>query len=364
MAKVPKLRRHATGVYFCQFAGTRRYFSVNLEESEREYRQALREWTAWQDERERGRTKTTHRIIDIIREYLASRLTDASEDQWRWCRSHLGRLGRTWGALPADAFNARLLQALKADMMQVPVRSPSTPSTPSGPSTPKRKLAAKTINHDLRAIKSLFRWASDMGYCREVNLRAVKMLPLPQLQRKTATIADVHRVINLALGREIGHHPKTLERLTPNPSIAPWLAVNYLAALRPSEVVRLVHGEGVWIGKGLFQPKVSKTFKDGRHPRVYVLSDEALMWLQHARPTWSEMKNYGAAVRRAVGPGWPHPLRHSAAAHLSAAGVDRAEIERALGHYPRAVSQTYLPVELAPLRATLARLSLGPIAPG
>ncbi len=357
MAKVPKLRRHATGVYFCQFAGERRYFSINLEESEREYRAALREWTAWQDELARDRAKTTHRVIDIIREYLASRKTDASEDQWRWCRSHLGRLGRTWGGLPADAFNARLLQAMKADMLTVPRKSTKDKAAP-------RRLAAKTINHDLRAIKSLFRWASDMGYCREVNLRAVKMLPLPQLQRKTATPAEVARVINLALGREIGHHPKTLERLKPNPEIAPWLAVNYLAALRPSEVVRLVHGEGVWIGEGLFQPRYSKTFKDGRHPRVYVLSPEALLWLRHARPLWSDMKAYGSAARRAVGPGWPHPLRHSAAAHLSAAGVDRAEIESALGHYPRAVSQTYLPVELAPLRATLARLSLGSIAPG
>jgi dUTPase len=103
--------------------------------------------------------------------------------------------------------------------------------------------------------------------------------------------------------------------------VAPWLALNYLAALRPSEVVRLVRGEGEWIERGLFQPRISKTFRDGRTPRVYVLSEEAMMWLQHARPEWAHMKAYGTAVRRACGPGLPHPLRHSAAQHLSDLGV-------------------------------------------
>lgn len=345
----PKLRRHTTGVYFVEFAGQRRYFSVDLKESEREYRQALREWAAWQDGLALAKSHTSHRIVDIVREYLRSRLTDASEDQWRWCRSHLGRLTRLWGGLPADAFNARLLQAFKADL--VAIKEP-------------KKLAAKTINHDLRAIKSLFRWASDMGYCKEVNLRAVKALPLPQLRRKELSPAEVARVVNLALGREIGTHPITKARLTADPRVAPWLALNYLAALRPSEVVRLVRGEGEWIERGLFQPRISKTFRDGRTPRVYVLSEEAMMWLQHARPEWAHMKAYGTAVRRACGPGLPHPLRHSAAQHLSDLGVPKADIDLALGHYPPVVSQTYVRVTLAPVRACLARLSLGSISPG
>lgn len=345
MAKVPKLRRHVTGVYFVQFGGQRRYFTVGLEESEKLYRVALRDWTMLIDQQALAKSHTARSIVELVRAYLESRLTDASKAQHTWCKSHLSRLTRTWGTLPADAFNARLLQAMKADMVSMGT------------------LAAKTINHDLRAIKSMFRWASDMGYCREVNLRAVKSLPLPQMQRKALAREDITRIVNLALGREIGTNPNTGKRLEPNPAIAPWLAVNYLAALRPSEVVRLVHGEGVWIGKGLFQPKYSKTFRDGRHPRVYILTDEALMWLKHAKPHWAEMKAYGTAARRAIGPGLPHPLRHSAATHLFELGVSRPDIDLVLGHYPRAVSQTYVHVELAPLRETLRRLSLGSIAP-
>lgn len=352
MAKVPTLRRHVTGVYFCQFAGQRRYFSIDLEESRKLYREALRDWTIWQDERqtERAHIHDRRRIIDIVRVYLQSRRTDTSPEQYLWARYHLGRFTRVWAALPADDFNARLLQAFKMDLCEMVTDR-------------KKKLAPKTINHDLRAIKALFRWASDMGYCREVNLRAVQTLPLNQLPRKALKPADVERIISIALGQVSAVHPKTGKPLEPNPDIAPWLALNYLAALRPSEVVRLVHADGLWIGKGLFQPRISKTYKDGRHPRVYVLTDEALMWLQHAKPIWNCMKNYGAAARRAVGPGLPHPLRHSAATHLVASGAPRAEVDLVLGHYPRAVSQIYAPVELAPLRGTLARLTLSRVAP-
>ena len=352
MAKVPTLRRHSTGVYFCQFAGQRRYFTVDLEESRAKYREALRDWTIWQDDRAQSRAhaRTQYRIIDIVRAYLDSRRTDTSHEQWLWARYHLGRISRIWAALPADDFNARLLQAYKSDLVDFISRR-------------GKKLAAKTINHDIRAIKACFRWASDMGYCREVNLRAVKLVPLPQLARRALAPADIERIIRTALGQVEAIHPKTGKRLEPNADIAPWLALNYLAALRPSEVVRLVHGEGVWIGRGLFQPRISKTYMDGRHPRVYILTDEALMWLQHAKPKWNCMKNYGAAARRAVGPGLPHPLRHSAATHLVASGAPRAEVDLVLGHYPRAVSQTYVPVELAPLRATLSRLSLRQVAP-
>ena len=352
MAKVPTLRRHVTGVYFCQFAGTRRYFSIDLEESRKAYREALREWTIWQDERATTKKHALHqpRVVDIVRAYLDSRRTDTSPEQHLWARYHLGRFTRTWAALAADDFNARLLQAFKSDLVDMT-------------STRGKKLAPKTVNHDIRAVKALFRWASDMGYCREVNLRAVKTVPMPQLARKAITPAHVERIIQTALGELRAVHPKTGKALEPNPAIAPWLALNYLAALRPSEVVRLVHGDGVWIGKGLFQPRVSKTYRDGRHPRVYIITDEAKMWLQHARPIWNCMKNYGAAARRAVGPGLPHPLRHSAATHLVASGVPRAEVEIVLGHYPRAVSQTYIPVELEPLRASLSRLSLARVAP-
>jgi site-specific recombinase XerD len=353
MAKVPTLRRHVTGVYFCQFAGQRRYFSVDLEESRKAYREALRDWTMWQDDREQNRVhaRKRARVIDIVRHYLASRITDTSPEQHLWARYHLGRFTRIWAALPADDFNAQLLQAFKTDLVDMITDR-------------ERKLSPRTINHDIRAIKALFRWASDMGYCREVNLRAVKTVAMPQLARKGISVEAVERIINVALGRVSAINPKTGRPLEPNPNAAAWLAINYLAALRPSEVVRLIQGDGEWIGKGLFQPRISKTFKDGRHPRVYLLSDEALMWLRHARPTWNCMKNYGAGVRRAVGPGFPHPLRHSAATHLVASGAPRAEVDVCLGHYPRLVSQIYAPVELAPLRATLARLSLARVAPG
>ena len=57
---------------------------------------------------------------------------------------------------------------------------------------------------------------------------------------------------------------------------------------RPSEVVRIVHGDGEWVQEGVFRLRVSKTDR-ARLPRHLIVSDLAAHWLGICRPHWSRL---------------------------------------------------------------------------
>ena len=179
------------------------------------------------------------------------------------------------------------------------------------------------------------------------------------------------------------------------PDLEPWLSLQYLAALRPSEVPRLVLGQGDWhepeLGRFVFKMR-GKTSARTRQARYIVLSPEAMAWLDRARaghsggpgPRWKSADGYGHALgdlwadpppagvardpaRRAalavlrqafrVSPG-VHFLRHSAFDALLRARVPHAEARLLIGHAVPGSWPHYSPGAWHAWRGHMAHLSL------
>lgn len=334
MAKrVPKLRQHKTGVWFVRFGGRDHYFTINHDESLQAYTEKLSEWVRREETKKKHNTTDNITIAELYAAFIDSRAVDVTSWTVSWHRNHLRRFVALWGAFSAGSIDARLLQAFKADLG-------------------KLELAPRTQRHDLSAVKAMLQWGVNFEYLAPVNLAAVKPPPLPPPKRRGLPITRIRSIIRLAAGTERGTDSLSGEPLIPDSRVAPWLALCYLALLRPMEAVRLIHREGEFIEHGIFQLSVSKTQARTQMPRCIVLSEQALMWFNSASPHWASLSGFEQAVRRSVGPGLPHPLRHSAASHLLQAGVARAEIEIILGHLPSRVSLTYAPIEWQPLRTS------------
>lgn len=379
--RAPTLRRHATGVWFCRWGGKDRYFSVDKAGSERAFAASIEEWALWRQQRQRisaRRGRLT--LAQLVAAFLEAHATDSAQKSHAYFRYHLGRFTRLWGAVPAElALKAANLQALKADMVAAVKRDEQ--DRIAGP-----LYSDRTINHDLVAVKCLANWGADMEYIPAVNLRRVKRIPLGMPPDKSLSVERVRELLELAQrddkaegapeaprdgagAHEVRRRPSAVvlpdgeenpagaDVLVPDPDLAPWLALNYLCLMRPSEVPRLVAREGRFIQPGVFALSRSKTFEKTGVPRHIVLSDKALMWLEQAKPIWSRGDSYYAACARAVGTG-PGALRHSAATHLHRLGAARAEVDLLLGHLPPHVSVIYNSIDWQSLRALAARLTL------
>lgn len=244
-------------------------------------------------------------------------------------------------------------------------------------------FAPRTIRHDVKAVARLFGWAAERGYCpavvftRTIRLRVPPPRPLPV---PAAWIkAQVGRALDSrsAIGHVLGHA----------------MALSYLAALRPTELVRIGHllqlstgpdnldaaadhdaphprrrdhpddlntlggleplpgaGPGVYAIAG-------KTTHITHEPRVVVLSPEALehsTWLRHAtlrwrheRPRrvrstapprvfpWESSAAWSSAMRawtrEAPPPGWrePGPVPPSSLRDSAATHLDEAGVPHA-----------------------------------
>lgn len=242
-------------------------------------------------------------------------------------RKHLRRFLNLHGDARANTIRGTHLQALKLDMIDA-------------------DYARKTINHDLIAVRGLLQWAMDMDLIPDVNLRAARNMSLGPVRSKAVSPAAVRLMV---WG-------------SPDP-VRPWLAVNYLTAARPVEMIRLVRREGEWVERGVF--RLDRGKMDSRAPihRHIILSPLAMKWLEHCEPRWSRLDSYSQAVRD-VAPrapesqGGPHILRHSAATHLRAAGASAADVELILGHVRGRLSVTYAEIPWRALRLTAHLLQL------
>lgn len=340
--RVPTLRKHSTGVWFCKWGGRSHYFSKDKKASERPYLDSLQQWGEWKSQRAAARpTRSTFTVAQLADVFLAAKETDTEKSTHNYYRSHTARTLRLWGAIPTGAYDAEKLQALKTDMKRAHTMVGGKKA---------RAYSDQTINHDLIAVKCMFQWGADM-YPKQIpliNLRPVKRIPLGLPREKGRSIARVRKMFADARAHDkAGDGPSNLEA---------WLRLCYFGLLRPSECVRLVARQGRFIEHGVFILEKSKSMNRTGIPRHLVLSDEALMWLDVARPTWSHLAAFGAVVSQACGPGGPHPLRHSAATHLRALGVARADVDLILGHLPRRVSLIYDPIVWQPLRALAGQL--------
>lgn len=238
-----------------------------------------------------------------------------------------GPLLNRYGHAIASAIRGNHLQALKLDMLDA-------------------DFARKTINHDLIAVRGMLQWAMDAELIPNVNLRAARNLSLGPVAHKA-----------------IGHSAvQVMVWGSPEP-VRSWLAVNYLTAARPVEMIRLVRREGDWIQDGVFRLDRGKMDRRAPIHRHLVLSPLALAWLAFCEPRWSRLDSYSQAVRD-VSPrapraqGGPHLLRHSAATHLRAAGASVSDTELILGHVRGRLSVTYAEIPWPTLRQTLSLLVL------
>lgn len=322
--RAPSFQKHKTGVYFTHWGGKNHYFSVDREESYRQYLQSLQAWSEWRAQRNTQRfppLRKARLVVDVAEKFLEFKGLEGGAARRRHYANHLRRFLHGFGHRQASTIKATDLHALKEEMLRA-------------------GYSPKTINHDLSTVKSLFLWASGVDLIPPVNLRYVRSLALPPTPDKSLTLTQVREMLEA--------EPVKLK---------PWLAVNYLALMRPSEVVTVVNGRGEWEEPWLFRCHGKVTNRTQEYRRI-VFSDEALFWLSKCEPHWSRQDSYYRATERAGLTGGPHPLRHSAATHLAQLGVARHDIDLLLGHLPPRVSRTYVRIDWQSLRAQVARLTL------
>jgi integrase len=333
MANMPKLALHSRGMYFVKYGGKFHYLGRDLAAAQLEYGRHIIEWRKLQTAKPSKTGTTADRlIIELLTEFLDEVGSDSGPTARRHVASHTQRFGAAWGQVPVrrvvlpQVNPLAWLRALKADMVRI-------------------GYAPKTINHDLSAGKRFLEWCGAMGYLPAVSTRAIRGVPLGPRKR-----VDVQ--LDVLIGQI-----KRAECF--DPRLGPWMRLHFLTGCRPSELVRLIHRQGVWERGGpttilstdageiirfhdaaslqgaVFRMK-SKMEKVTRDHRYLCLSPEALYWLGRCSAPWKTAAGYAQAVE-STRPDPAHRvfhIRHTAATHLYSAGVSPAETAIFLGHWP------------------------------
>lgn len=369
---IPTLRRKGNGVYFVRFAGRDHSLGSDESAARQAYATKIEEWAAWragvqaaaQAAASERSTRPGHlSVVQLSKQMLDAYTTEGRPQTARWFARHLKRWLHVHG-------QQRLLSLAAAD----PARGVFAPPVVALLNAYAADLAGegryspRTINHDMLAVKRLFNYAADQGLAPAVNWRGVRRRPLPRAAPNDLAPALVAELIARAAKAD--------------PRLGPWLELNYLAMLRPSEVCAVVcavkcgvHGGAERVpyadpsrkprvrrsdvhahaghflplrsgrklleSRGIFELSVHKTLHQGQG-RFIVLSPQALAALDRCAPVWSTQNAYAAACRAAGSPKAPSVLRDSGASNLRALGVAREDVDRLLGHAPRGVSASYI----------------------
>jgi len=328
VTRPPKLSFHKhRKTYFIKWGGHFHWLGKDRALAERLYLEdatkGLPAWTKWKISRERAtpRPHAVPIVAELLLRFFDAKATEGGPGTLRFYKGSLARFGRRYGRWPADSVTPFVLQTFKDNLLRL-------------------GLARKTVNHEIAAVKTAYLWGSDLLLIPPANFRGVRSLPLPPPEPKGYTLTEVREM---------------LKRV--DADLAAWIALAWLTAARPSEVVRVVNGEGQWAEAGVYRLPGKTTLRSG-HFRHLAFSERALLVLQSCRPRWRRPGSWSWAMRRVLGPGGPHPLRHGAATHLIRAGVTRAQVDLILGHLPPRVSLTYAPIEWQLLRQSVARLQL------
>lgn len=346
-----------TGVHCVKWGGKEWSFTKDRKESEKSYLDpggahpgALVHWVRWR--RTKADAQATAHTGPTVAELAAKFISDYSENgrdaTATYYRSCLKRFIHAFGHMRAVNFSVQAFDAFRRSLLQL-------------------DLAPRTIVHDLKAVKTMWLWGHPRALCPPIDFRGVK---LPRVARSAPEPVPVKRIIEVV---------QKLEKA--NPTLAAWVAFNYLTGARPSEVVRVASGQGQLItlppeNKKRAIPDAAieliehKTAHKTQTSRYILLSKEALMWLPHVKLLPSEthrkspprpqsvLNRYGKLLRLAGHAGLPHKLRDSAATHLLAAGVDQGAVDLILGHAPTGELASYGLPPLRVLREKVALLSL------
>lgn len=354
---IPALKRHATGVWYVYWSRRSYYFTRDEAESRVRYLEHIRDvfLPAQQAEalRRTSAAANTPRaralpLVDLAHAWL-EHLADErrAPETINSYRLKLAPFLHAFGAMPAAKFDPQLLAAMRTDLIAAGVHP-------------------TLLRHRLVAVKNMFAWAERAGYVRGLDLSAV---PIGRQHRPIRTIfrpAQVRQLIDRAAD-ETARLPTRPRAHAPEKAaqVRAWMSVQYLAAMRPSEVLRLADRAGEWLLPpqpgvgGVFALAENKTAWAGGARRFVVLSSEAVHHFNALRPLWRSRFQYHDAVHRALGPcGLPHLLRHAAATHLDEAGAREEDIARVLGHGTPGALSRYMRVARQRLLPTAALLSL------
>jgi site-specific recombinase XerD len=349
-ARTPKIRTHKRGYYFVRWGGKDHYLGSDLAAAEQlffdpesDHPGALHRWMSWQSTKSQARQRRAQgpslTVAELFEMFLEHYALDGRDDTVVYYRKQLTRFLSVFGAMRTDELDIAALHAFLADLKRL-------------------NLAPRTVRHDINAVKTMLRFGANRELAPVLNLDAVRA---PRVQAPTPTrlpFAEVCRWMRAA--HDAG-----------KANLAAHIALNYLCLARPSEVLRLVSGEGEFQPvrvvrggavtiepRGIFVLERWKTEHRTSYPRHLVLTDTALSWLEHASPEWSRLDSYSPAVRRVCGPGGPKLLQKAAAWHLQLQGVDQADVDLLLGHEPSGAWRHYVRREWSALRERAARISI------
>lgn len=403
--RLPQIRQKANGAYFVRWGGKDRYLSADQATAEHLYLDpdsthaaSLANYRLWRD-------RPKDHVIDLMNKASGDARGHQAEQSRPTTIADLARLmlesydGQERRGDPGGYFRRHLTRFLNLhgtaplrDVCRIDTRRSFIPPVIAyaralADDLALVPLANKTINHDLTAIKRLFAWGAERGHVPDLAWRGLKRLPTRRGKPIVRTARQLRRDIDAAMAH-------------PDPAIArvgPWLAVNYLTACRPSEVVTLVQMACGWpdarsrrlpergpgrpeLGhilpllnaerevidpSGMVELLVHKNdWRDdsgSRDPitRLLILTPEARAWLGLCRPAWRSLDGYSGAAR-AAGIGLrPSHCRDSAASHLLATGAGVEDISLILGHAPRGEWPSYGRVAWHALAARAAGLSIG-----
>lgn len=368
--RIPTLREHATGVWIASWGGKTWYFTKDKRASMRAFTDpesdhpgSLARWQAWRAAKieNKSRTDATRslRVYEVVAGFLNHYAAEHRRDDEQYYKSALRRFVLGLGQFYAYEITEQALDAYRISLLN-----------------PKLKLAPGTIAHALRAVKTLWKWGSSPArrLCPPLQLDCLKP---PRVRRSDPEPMAIPE-IKVAIDQVSAEHPW----------LRAWLSLNYLAALRPSEVVRLAYGQGVLqsimpddahpeeIPDGVIELREHKMANRTAHSRFIPLSEAALRWYRVLTPIPRQrrrasrhgpegsihvrsLQNRYAELCRASGqPSLPHRLRDSAATHLRSRRVSGEDVDLILGHEPSSELPRYGRASIRLLRELVSRISL------
>ena len=327
-------------------------------------------------------------VIELAELFFSTYEQENRDRTAAYFRGALRRFLQSFGAMPTTVIDLAALEAFRLDLMQIEIPArrryragdPIVHSKKAKRAENKlKRLDPKTISHELKAIKTFWRWACRFhsDRCRPIELSAIKTPRQSEPRSQAISLEAVRGMINKAAEA--------------HPELRSWLSVAYLCLLRPSEVLRLAANQGHF--EPLYLPTSAEPLpgagttsvaEDGLYvmeskvghltgsKRYVVVTDEAREWIRQMQrhsviqagprrgqlgPRWVRLDNFSEAVRGVCGHG-PSVLRDSAATHLMARGVARGVVDELLGHVPSAVSRSYIQTTWHTHRAAAGLLRL------
>lgn len=223
-----------------------------------------------------------------------------------------------------------------------------------------RKLAIRSLNVDISAVRNFYRWARWSGYIVATPALDLRLVKPPKLLPKPISEEDVIKIIE---GAEDPYYRAMLE-------------VMYATGCRVGEVrgisiqdIDLERGTILTLGKGAQERYLELTSKAVEALKAHMGS---LVDRRPEAPVWPARQNGGKhnpgrrihlktirihlrSIAASVGVKvdvWPHRIRHSFATHLLDHGADIRHVQEMLGHKYLVTTEIYTKVSRQAVRKT------------